>query len=241
MNTLRHQTFLLSFIILALGCGVDPQEHQRVVHELEETKGKLDQLDQDSAAAPLYNEALASLAASDQVEAEAKFNDVRSRFPKSSYAIDASKRLSDFATARRLTADGSVIELEMVELFRMALDSNSLKAKQQVDGKIFRVPGKISSVSAEGDIFIWGYKSDAGNDVTMHVELKKNHYDKSVLSTLEKGMPVTVQGRFRYSTIIVTGWLEDAVFVDSKSGRALSASDIRALVNKYSAQKAARE
>jgi DNA-directed RNA polymerase subunit RPC12/RpoP len=245
-NIVPIVTICALFVVIAAGGGfllVQEQKNDRVVRELEQTraeledtKAKLDRMNQDDAAAPLYREAMAALSASDQTTAEAKFNDVRSRFPKSSYAEEASKKLSEIQAARKLTADGPALDLEVTELWARRFDDNRLRAQQELDKKVIRVRGSIDSVSEE-IVSIYVGKNRFG-DVTMSVFLKDAYRSKiaNALSALEKGTVVALQGRFNFEH----GWLSDAVFVDPQSGRALLANDIVAFANDPT-QKAERE
>jgi hypothetical protein len=117
------------------------------------------------------------------------------------------------------------VELSIKDLWSQRFEDTRLRAKTNLDQKLLRVTGNIDSVH-DRSVSLYGNATRFGRE-SLQVQLDDD-YAANVqdgLAALTKGVPVTVQGRF----VFESNWLTRAKFVDSKSGKQLSSSDLAEL------------
>ena len=118
-----------------------------------------------------------------------------------------------------------MLELSLKELWSQRFDEeNKFGAKRNLQQRILRITGNVDTVR-DRSLALFGNTTRFGR-MKMEVQLEES-YASSVqdgLAALQRGMLVTVQGKFVYESM----WLTEAVFVDA-SGKQLSSSDLAAL------------
>ena len=114
------------------------------------------------------------------------------------------------------------LDVDINTLWTQRFDDNEFRSRQRLSGKTIRVTGAVDSVS-DGSLSLLGNSKRFGS-VRMTVNFTPVYAARSRkgLASLERGLPVTVQGSFIYERTC----LSDAVIVDRKSGRELSSDEI---------------
>lgn len=120
------------------------------------------------------------------------------------------------------TLPASDLDLSLAELWSQRFEDNQFRARQRLDQKQMRLTGLVESVS-ERSVTIFGSGTRFGS-VSVLVQLDDAYIKQIVegLGALQKGAPVTVQGRFLFDKM----WLESAVFVDRGTGKRLVSKDL---------------
>ncbi len=123
------------------------------------------------------------------------------------------------------TAAPADLDVEINALWTQRFDDNEFRSRQRLADKALRVTGAVDSVT-ESSISLIGDSKRFGS-VRMTVNFNPAYASKSRagLTSLERGLEVTVQGKFVYERTSLT----DAVFVDRKTGKVLSSAEISAL------------
>jgi hypothetical protein len=115
-------------------------------------------------------------------------------------------------------APGPNLDVNIDDLWAQRFDDNQFRSRERLADKVLRVTGQIDSTS-ENSLTLLGTTPKFGN-FRMRVNLKDEYAQKMTteLASLEVGSTVTVQGTF----IFDRNWLNDAVFVDKRTGQVLS-------------------
>lgn len=110
------------------------------------------------------------------------------------------------------------------ELYSQRFDDNEFRARQRLSGKTLRVTGIADGVSGES-LTIYGVGKS--RNVRMTVNLEKSHAAKiqDGLAALEKGVTLTVQGKFGFDRME----LLEASIVDNASGNPMTTEQLQAL------------
>ncbi len=114
--------------------------------------------------------------------------------------------------------------LEINDLWTQRFEDNEFRARQRLSGKILRVTGLLDTITGES-MFLYGVGKT--RDVRMTASLERVYSSKiqAGLATLEKGVTLTVQGKFVYDRVE----LSDALIVDKATGSVFSVDQIRAI------------
>lgn len=124
-------------------------------------------------------------------------------------------------------AEEADLDLSISELWTQRFGDTHFRAKQRLDQKQVRVTGMVESVT-DRTVTLFGTGTRVGS-VSLLVQLDEP-YLKDIgegLLELEKGALVTVQGRFVFDKM----WLQDAGFVDRKTGKRLLSKELMAAMN----------
>jgi hypothetical protein len=113
--------------------------------------------------------------------------------------------------------------LEINELWKQRFEDNEFRAKQRLSDKTLRVTGILDAISSDS-MSIYGLGKS--RNVRMGVALEKLYAAKvqDGIAALEKGVSVTVQGKFAYDRMELT----DATIVDKASGNPMTAEQLQA-------------
>jgi hypothetical protein len=115
-------------------------------------------------------------------------------------------------------SDGPDLNLTMAELWDKRFeDINDFRATKLLSNKTMRISGQVESVT-DDSVSIYGSSKRFGT-IRMTIKLMPGYAGRvrNGLALLEKGATVSVQGKFVYERM----GIEDAVFVDPKTGRTL--------------------
>lgn len=115
--------------------------------------------------------------------------------------------------------------LSINDLWTQRFEDIAFRSKQRLSGKLIRVTGYVDNVGGSS-VALYGIgKSSRG--VRMSANLNGGYAAKIAegLGELQKGIVVTMQGKFAYERMV----LDDSVFVDKTTGKALSDAEIRVL------------
>jgi len=144
-----------------------------------------------------------------------------------SKALAAIQAGSVGAGRENLASDGKAdLNLSITQLWKQRFeDDNPFRARQRLDQKRIRVTGDVSNIS-ERTVTLSGTGTRLGS-VNLHAQLDDAFLKQfmNALASLQKGMSVTIQGRFVFDKMT----LEDAIFVDPISGKPLTSSDFAEL------------
>ena len=120
---------------------------------------------------------------------------------------------------RSSAADAPDLNLAILELWNMRFNDSSYRAKRVLADKTIRVTGNVGDISEDSISLL---ERDKGFQVTVYFNKTYATQIKEGLASLEPGVAVTVQGKF----IFERTQLDEAVFVERKSGRTLSSEEI---------------
>ena len=149
-------------------------------------------------------------------------------FAMGGLALAAVPACTEETTAPAQHAD---LDLTIAELWAQRFEDNQFRAKQRLDQKQIRVTGTLDSVS-DRTVTLFGTGARFGS-ISLLAQLD-DAYIKQVmegLAALQKGLEVTVQGRFLCDKM----WLQDAAIIDRKTGKRLAAKELMALSSSPSA------
>lgn len=120
------------------------------------------------------------------------------------------------------------LDLPINELWTQRFQDNEFRARQRLADKIVRLTGIVDNISADS-ISLFGTSKRFGN-VRMTVNLNSGYAAKirTGLASLERDIPVTVQGKFVYERMC----LSDATFVDPNTGKSMTSEEIAELARK---------
>ena len=115
--------------------------------------------------------------------------------------------------------------LAITELWSQRFEDSEFRSKQRLSGKMIRVTGLVDNVTG-GSVALYG-TGKTSRSVKMSVNLNSAYAAKIQvgLAELQKGITVTVQGKFTYERM----GLDESVFVDKDTGKTLSDAEIRVL------------
>lgn len=110
------------------------------------------------------------------------------------------------------------------DLYMQRFDDNEFRARQRLAGKTLRVTGIMDGMSGES-LTIYGLGKS--RNVHMTVILEKSYAPKiqNGLAALEKGVTLTVQGKFGFDRME----LLDATIMDNASGIPMTTEQLQAL------------
>jgi hypothetical protein len=134
------------------------------------------------------------------------------------------------------TATPADLDADINALWTQRFDDNEFRSRQRLADKTIRLTGTVDSVT-ESSISMIGDSKRFGS-VRMTVNFNPSYASKSRagLASLERGLEVTVQGKFVYERTS----LIEATFVDRKSGKMLSSADIATLARERRIDPAAK-
>ena len=117
------------------------------------------------------------------------------------------------------------LTLAITELWSQRFEDSEFRSKQRLSGKTIRVTGLVDNVKG-GSVALYGV-GKTSRSVKMSVNLSTAYAARIHvgLAELQKGITVTVQGKFAYERM----GLDESVFVDTVTGKALSDAEIRVL------------
>ena len=117
------------------------------------------------------------------------------------------------------------LTLTVGELWSQRFEDSEFRSKQRLSGKTMRVTGLVENVMG-GSVALYG-AGKTSRSVKMSVNLNSAYAAKIQvgLAELQKGITVTVQGKFAYERM----GLDESVFVDKGTGKTLSDAEIRVL------------
>ena len=117
------------------------------------------------------------------------------------------------------------LDLTLKELWSQRFEEIQFRAKQRLDQKQVRVTGQVDSVS-ERSVTLFTTGTSFGL-VTLAAQFDESYVNqvREGLASLQKGTPLTVQGRFLFDKMSIDG----AVFVDRSTGRQLDSHDLTRL------------
>lgn len=109
------------------------------------------------------------------------------------------------------------------ELWSQRFEDNEFRSRQRLTDKVVRVTGILDNLSAEG-LSIYGVGKS--RNAQLSVILEKNFAAKipDGLAALEKGITITVQGKFKYDRME----LHEAAIVDKATGMPMSSEQLQA-------------
>ncbi len=115
--------------------------------------------------------------------------------------------------------------LAIGELWSQRFEDSEFRSKQRLSGKTMRVTGLVENVTG-GSVALYG-TGKTSRSVRMSVNLSSAYAAKiqEGLAELQKGITVTVQGKFAYERM----GLDESVFVNKDTGKTLSDAEIRVL------------
>jgi hypothetical protein len=126
------------------------------------------------------------------------------------------------ATAHSPVQGHADLDLTLKELWSQRFEDNQFRAKQRLDQKQVRVTGQLESVS-DRSVTLFDTRTTFGS-VTLLAQFD-DAYIKEIsegLASLQKGMQLTVQGRFLFDKMSIDG----AIFVDRATGKQLDSRDL---------------
>ena len=117
------------------------------------------------------------------------------------------------------------LTLGINELWMQRFEGNEFRAKQRLSDKTIRITGLVDSISGN-TVLLYGAGNSA-RSVRISVNLSSAYAAKiqEGLAELEKGLTVTMQGKFAYDRMS----LDESVFVDKATGKTLLDPEIRLL------------
>jgi hypothetical protein len=133
------------------------------------------------------------------------------------------KKLGEANTA--VTAKDTNLDVSLKELWTQRFEDNQFRAKQRLDRKEIRVTGTVDGITGRSVTLI--DTSARFGAITLLAQLDDDFLKQNfeTLAALQKGIELTVQGRFLFDKM----WLENAIFVDRKSGKPLTNKDLTSL------------
>ena len=149
-----------------------------------------------------------------------------------SLKADNERLRTEIANLRRKVGGGSEGEttpgkadqvLGINDLWAQRFEDNGFRARQRLTDKTLRVTGVLDAISGES-LSIYGVGNS--RNAQMNVNLGKNYAARIQrgLAALEKGITITVQGKFMYDRME----LNEAVIVDKATGVPLSEEQLEA-------------
>ena len=112
--------------------------------------------------------------------------------------------------------------LGMNELWSQRFESNEFRAKQMLSDKLLRVTGILDAISSR-DISIYGLGNARNVRVVVNLEKGYASQIQEGLAVLEKGVTITVQGKFAYDRME----LNEATIVDKATGTVLTSEQLQ--------------
>ena len=112
--------------------------------------------------------------------------------------------------------------LGMTELWKQRFEDNEFRAKQRLAGKTLRVTGVLDEISTES-VSIYGVGK--ARNMRMVVIFDRGFATQAAegMGALERGVTVTVQGKFAYDRMELNG----AKIVDKTSGEPMTAGQLK--------------
>ena len=110
------------------------------------------------------------------------------------------------------------------DLYQQRFDDNEFRARQRLSGKTLRVTGLMDGMSGES-LTIYGVGKS--RNVRMTVNLERSHAARiqDGLAALEKGVTLTVQGKFGFDRME----LLEATIVENTSGNPMTTEQLQSL------------
>ena len=114
--------------------------------------------------------------------------------------------------------------LEFNELWNQRFEDNEFRARQRLADKVLRVTGILDGISRE-NLLLYGL--GRSKNVRISVNLEKAYASKiqDGLAALERGVTLTVQGRFAYDRME----LNDSMIVDKATGAPQGTEEIQSI------------
>lgn len=130
------------------------------------------------------------------------------------------KKLGEVNTP--VTAKETNLDVTLKDLWKQRFEDNQFRAKQRLDRKEIRVTGTIDSITGRSVTLI--DTSARLGAISLLAQLDDDFLKQNfeTLASLQKGLELTVQGRFLFDKM----WLENAIFVDRKTGKPLTNKDL---------------
>lgn len=127
-------------------------------------------------------------------------------------------------TIAELTGGKPDLILEFNDLWNQRFEDNEFRARQRLSDKVLRVTGILDGISGE-NLLLYGLGKP--KNVRISVNLEKGYASKikDGLAALERGVTLTVQGRFAYDRME----LNDSMIVDKVSGAPQGTEEIQSI------------
>ena len=127
-------------------------------------------------------------------------------------------------TIAELTGGKLDLILEFNDLWNQRFEDNEFRARQRLSDKVLRVTGILDGISGE-NLLLYGLGKP--KNVRISVNLEKGYASKikDGLAALERGVTLTVQGRFAYDRME----LNDSMIVDKVSGAPQGTEEIQSI------------
>ncbi len=108
------------------------------------------------------------------------------------------------------------------ELWTQRFEDNEFRAKQRLAGKTLRVTGVLDGISGD-NLSLYGVGKARSARIGVNLEKSYAMKVQGGLAALEKGVTLTVQGKFAYDRME----LNDSVVVDKASGAQLTSEQLQ--------------
>ncbi len=136
-------------------------------------------------------------------------------------------KLSDKAPGKQtdVRSDQPDLDLNIVDLWSQRFEDTPYRSKQKLSDKVIRLTAIIENVSDTAITLTGASKRFQNIHMTANLESTYATKVQEGLTAIERGMTVTLQGRFLYERM----GLSAAEFVDKATGRTLNSEDLAAL------------